>query len=242
EEELTELDRAQKERQKQEEATISALTKEFDEIQARLDADHKLVVRMTHEEQEKYTIKERVRLLAEYFKRRKKQLATERAEAIRNKPPTRTQVRNRMVTYLKHIGKYTHQQLKHNTFEELQKLYQKEQKWIDDFVSMDSKKEEKKSVELESKGKKGKRIKRVADSSLKQKSSKKQKMKQEQKSTKSDKEESADYEHEKEELRMWLTVVSNEEETVDPEILSTKEKVSSHLGNTREDVELEARS
>nr|GEX35444.1 hypothetical protein [Tanacetum cinerariifolium] len=41
-EELTELDRAQKERQKQEEATIAALTEEFDEIQAIMDVDHEL--------------------------------------------------------------------------------------------------------------------------------------------------------------------------------------------------------
>nr|GEV56955.1 retrovirus-related Pol polyprotein from transposon TNT 1-94 [Tanacetum cinerariifolium] len=102
--ELAELDRAQK-RQKQEEATIAALTEEFDEIQARMDVDHKLVVRMTHEEQEMYKIKERTRLLAEYFEKRKKQLAAERAEAIRNKPPIRTQVRNRMITYLKHMEK-----------------------------------------------------------------------------------------------------------------------------------------
>ncbi|GJT43981.1 putative ribonuclease H-like domain-containing protein [Tanacetum coccineum] len=103
EEELAKLDRAQKERQKQEEATSAALAEEFDEIQARIDADHELAVRLTHEEQEKYIIEERSRLLAEFFERRKKQLATERAEAIRNKPPTRTQVRNKMVTYLKHI-------------------------------------------------------------------------------------------------------------------------------------------
>ncbi|GKD52380.1 hypothetical protein Tco_1281356 [Tanacetum coccineum] len=103
EEELAELDRAQKERQKQEEATSAALAEEFDEIQARIDADHELAVRLTHEEQEKYTIEERARLLAEFFERRKKQLAAERAEAIRNKPPTRTQVRNRMITYLKLI-------------------------------------------------------------------------------------------------------------------------------------------
>nr|GFD26380.1 hypothetical protein [Tanacetum cinerariifolium] len=81
EEELAELDRAQKERQKQEKATIAALTEEFDEIQARMDVDHELVVRMTHEEQEMYTIKEMARLLAEYFERRKKQLAAEKAEA-----------------------------------------------------------------------------------------------------------------------------------------------------------------
>ncbi|GKF89308.1 hypothetical protein Tco_0263271, partial [Tanacetum coccineum] len=61
-----------------------------------------------------------------------------------------------------------------------------EQKWINDFVPMDSEKEEKKSVEPEIEGKKGKRIKRVADSALKHKSSKKQKMIQEQESAKSD--------------------------------------------------------
>ncbi|GKE90369.1 hypothetical protein Tco_1567844, partial [Tanacetum coccineum] len=64
EEELAELDRAQKERQKQKEATSAALAKEFDEIQARIDVDYELAVRLTHEEQEKYIIKERARLLA----------------------------------------------------------------------------------------------------------------------------------------------------------------------------------
>nr|GEU33984.1 hypothetical protein [Tanacetum cinerariifolium] len=136
-EELTELDRAQKERQKQEEATIAALTEEFDEIQARMDVDHELA-------------------------------------------------------------------LKHKNIEELQKRYQKEQKWIDDFVLIDSEKEEKKSVEPK-------------------------------KSAKNVEEESADYEHEKEELRMWLTVVSDKEEIIDLEILSTKYPIvdweSQILGN-----------
>ncbi|GKD73302.1 hypothetical protein Tco_1331584 [Tanacetum coccineum] len=44
----------------------------------------------------------------------------------------------------------------------------------------------------------------------------------EQESTKSDEEAAADYEHEKEELRLWLTIVSDEEETVDLNILSAK--------------------
>nr|GEW48496.1 putative ribonuclease H-like domain-containing protein [Tanacetum cinerariifolium] len=105
-EELTHVDRAQKERQKQKEATIAVLTKEFDEIQARMDVDHELAARLAYEEQEQFTIKERERL-------------------------------NMMISYLKHMGKYTHQQLKHKSLEELQKLYQKEQKWIDDFKPMD---------------------------------------------------------------------------------------------------------
>ncbi|GJZ95026.1 hypothetical protein Tco_0667229 [Tanacetum coccineum] len=216
EEELAELDRAQKERLKQEEATNVALAKEFDEIQARIDADHEMVVRLTHKEQEKYTIEERARLLAEFFQRRKKQLAAERAEAIRNKPPTRAQVRNMMITYLKHMGKYTHQQLKHKNFKELQKLYQKEQKWIYDFKPIDSE-EDGSNIK-----KAGKRIKRVAGSTSEQKSPKKSKVIKEQESAESDEEATAEYEQEKEELRMWLAVVPDEEENVDPEILSAK--------------------
>nr|GEV22334.1 hypothetical protein [Tanacetum cinerariifolium] len=65
-----------KKRQKQEEATIAALTEEFDEIQAKMDVDHELDVRMTHEEQEKYTIEERARLLAEYFERKKETIGS----------------------------------------------------------------------------------------------------------------------------------------------------------------------
>nr|GEU70939.1 hypothetical protein [Tanacetum cinerariifolium] len=77
EEELEEVNRAQKEGQKQEEDTIVVLTEEFDEIQARIDVDHKLVARLTHEEQVQFTIEERARLLAELFERRKKQLVAE---------------------------------------------------------------------------------------------------------------------------------------------------------------------
>ncbi|GKA33279.1 ribonuclease H-like domain-containing protein [Tanacetum coccineum] len=60
EEELVELDKVQKERQKQEEDTNAALTEEFDEIQARMDADHELAIRLIHKEKEMYTIEERI--------------------------------------------------------------------------------------------------------------------------------------------------------------------------------------
>ncbi|GKD87077.1 hypothetical protein Tco_1358231, partial [Tanacetum coccineum] len=47
---------------------------------------------------------------------------------------------------------------------EIKRLYKSEQKFIHDFVPMDSKKEEKKSMEPESKGKKSKRLKRTTGS------------------------------------------------------------------------------
>ncbi|GJU92636.1 hypothetical protein Tco_1317392 [Tanacetum coccineum] len=244
EEELTELERAQQERQMQEDDTNAALAKEFDEIQARIDVDHELAVRLTREEQEKCTIEERARLLAEFFDQRKKQLAAARAEAIRNKPPTKTHVRNMMITYLKHMGKYTHQQLTNKTYEEIQRLYEKEKRWIDDFQPMDTKaiKDSEKKVDSSSKPARGSRKKTLARKRAGEKkseeSAKKQKLEdvdEEQESAKSDEEAAADYEHEKEELRMWLTVVSDEEETVDPKILSTKYPIvdweSQNLGN-----------
>nr|GEU78425.1 reverse transcriptase domain-containing protein [Tanacetum cinerariifolium] len=110
------------------------------------------------------------------------------------------------------MGKFNHNQLKGKSYEELQRLYEREQKWIHDFVPMDSEKEEKKLVMPESKGNKEKRIKRVTDSALKHKSSKKQKMMQEQESANSDEEATTDYKHEKEELRIWLTIVPDEED------------------------------
>ncbi|GKC56383.1 hypothetical protein Tco_1083981 [Tanacetum coccineum] len=77
-------------------------------------------------------------MLVEMIAERKRLFTAQRAEQIRNKPPTRAQLRNKMVTYLKHMGKYTHSQMKCKSFEEIQKLYEREQKWINDFVPMDS--------------------------------------------------------------------------------------------------------
>ncbi|GJZ38725.1 hypothetical protein Tco_0585288 [Tanacetum coccineum] len=80
------------------------------------------------------------------------------------------------------MGKYTHQQLKHKTLEGLQKLYQKEQKWINDFKPMDSE-----EVGRNTK-KAGKRIKKITNSTSKQKSPKKSKVIKEQESAKSNEE------------------------------------------------------
>ncbi|GKB62007.1 hypothetical protein Tco_0918193 [Tanacetum coccineum] len=44
-----------------------------------------------------------------------------------------------MITFLKNMGRFTYNQLKNKSLEEIQKLYEREQKWINDFVPMDSK-------------------------------------------------------------------------------------------------------
>ncbi|GJU52932.1 putative ribonuclease H-like domain-containing protein [Tanacetum coccineum] len=142
EEELAELEKEKEERQRQEQASVDYIANLYDEVQAKMDASEELAARLQMEEREMYTVEERSRLLAEYFENRKKQLAAERSAAIRNKPPTRTQLRSLMMTYLKHTGRYKHAQLNKKTLEEIQALYIKEQERAADFVPIGSEKDE----------------------------------------------------------------------------------------------------
>ncbi|GKG19819.1 hypothetical protein Tco_0376918, partial [Tanacetum coccineum] len=81
-------------------------------IKAQIQRDAEIAQRL-------FTIKEKSRMLVEMIAERKRFFAAQRAEQIRNKPPTRAQLRNKMVTYLKHMGKYTHNQMKSKSFEEI---------------------------------------------------------------------------------------------------------------------------
>ncbi|GJY89598.1 ribonuclease H-like domain-containing protein [Tanacetum coccineum] len=132
----------ERERQREEQASMDYIENLYDEVQVRIDADHELAVRLTHEEQEKYTMDERAKLLAEFCERRKKQLVEERSAAIRNKPLTRTQLRSLMMTYLKHTGRFKHSQLNKRTLEEIQAIYIKEQERAANFVPIGSEKDE----------------------------------------------------------------------------------------------------
>ncbi|GJV94308.1 hypothetical protein Tco_1545885 [Tanacetum coccineum] len=76
----------------QEEASQTAITKELDEIQAMIEADEQVAARLQSEEQEKYIIKEKVRMLAEMITERKKFFAAQRAAKIKSRPPTKAQV------------------------------------------------------------------------------------------------------------------------------------------------------
>ncbi|GJS57679.1 hypothetical protein Tco_0652463 [Tanacetum coccineum] len=127
-----------RERAAKQETKDAALIEQMEDVQARIDTDVLLAERLQQEEREQFTVDEQARMLVDLIAGRKRFFAVQRAEQIRNKPPTRAQLKNRMVTYLKHMGKYTHYQLKSKSFEEIQKLYEREQKWINDFVPMDS--------------------------------------------------------------------------------------------------------
>ncbi|GJV15354.1 hypothetical protein Tco_1360677, partial [Tanacetum coccineum] len=101
-------------RQKEEEANI-ALIESWDNAQAMMEADFELA------------------------HRRKKHFAKLRAEEIRRKPPTKAQKRNQMSIYLKNMAGYKHSQLKSKSYDEIQKLFDKEMKRVNTFVDMNSK-------------------------------------------------------------------------------------------------------
>ncbi|GJS90924.1 putative ribonuclease H-like domain-containing protein [Tanacetum coccineum] len=89
------------------------------------------------QEREDLTIKERSKLFVELMNERKKHFTRLRAEEQRRKPPTKTQKRNLMSTYLKNMAGYKHTQLKNKSFEEIQMLFEKEMKRVNIFVDMD---------------------------------------------------------------------------------------------------------
>ncbi|GJW30421.1 hypothetical protein Tco_0047296 [Tanacetum coccineum] len=124
-------------RQKEEEANI-ALIESWDNTQAMMEADFELAQRLQAEEQGEITIEERSRLFVELMNRRKKHFAKLRAEEIRRKPPTKAQKRNQMSTYLKNMAGYKHSQLKSKSYDEIQKLFDKEMKRVNTFVDMNS--------------------------------------------------------------------------------------------------------
>ncbi|GJX18180.1 hypothetical protein Tco_0219012 [Tanacetum coccineum] len=98
----------ERERVAAEEATQVVLASEFDEIQARMNANTLLAERLQEAEREQFTIEQRAKFFHDSIVAQRKFLAVQRAVAIRSKPLTKTQLRNQMITFLKYVGRYTH--------------------------------------------------------------------------------------------------------------------------------------
>ncbi|GJZ05192.1 ribonuclease H-like domain-containing protein [Tanacetum coccineum] len=179
----------------------------FEEEQAQFEKEQRIAREKAAEQEAKDAAlieqMEDARFLVETIAARKKFFAAQRAAEIRNRPPTRTQLRNQMITYLKHMGKYTHNQLKSKSFEEIQKLYKKEQQWINDFVPMS-----------DDSGKKD-------DSSSKQAESSKKRPRAEH-DEESVKKQKLQDDAEKEELRACLDIVQGDDIAFNVESLATK--------------------
>ncbi|GKC19202.1 hypothetical protein Tco_1021352 [Tanacetum coccineum] len=179
EEEQAQFEREQRiarKRVAEQEVKDAVMIEKMKDIQASMDADVLLAERFQQKEREQFTIQEKSRMLVEMIAKRKRFFA------------------------------YTHNQMKSNSFKQIQKLYEREQKWINDFVPMDSN-----VVKDSRKGKaEGNRKKIVArkrtGEKLDDESVKRQKIEDDAK---------------KEELRGYLDITPGDDEAVNVESLAT---------------------
>ncbi|GJU17693.1 hypothetical protein Tco_1145659 [Tanacetum coccineum] len=136
----------------EEEATNDALIRNYDDIKARIEADRLLAEKLQEEEREQFTVEERAKFLHDTIAAQRKFLAQQRSEAIRNRPPSKNQLRNQMMTYLKHVGNFKHSDLKTKKFEEIQALYEKIKRSDEDFIAIRSVKDERMIKKMNEKG------------------------------------------------------------------------------------------
>ncbi|GKA84999.1 hypothetical protein Tco_0806653, partial [Tanacetum coccineum] len=151
-------------------------------------------------------------------------LAQQRSEAIRNKPPSRNQLRNQMMTYLKHVGGKKHSDLKTKSFDEIQVLYEKIKRSDDSFIAIGSAEDEKviKEMNKQAVDATKKRVKKddsvkeeikEEEGTRKRKLGKRKKMKSKKRKFTS---------KDDEELRLCLTIAPDEDKEMDYEILDKK--------------------
>ncbi|GJV13562.1 hypothetical protein Tco_1355103 [Tanacetum coccineum] len=169
--------RLQKERAAQEEASRAVIYEEMDNIQAMIEAE------------------------------RKRFFAAQREVEQMSKPPTKTQIRNRMCTYLKNMGRYKHNQLKGKSYEDIQKPFDKTYKHVNSFVPMASNDKEKGSEKKAGGSRKKTFAKKRAGKKQSKESSKRQKMEDDA---------------EKEEVRAYLDIILGDDVAISVESLATR--------------------
>ncbi|GJS95694.1 hypothetical protein Tco_0802662 [Tanacetum coccineum] len=194
---------------------------------ARIESDSILAARLQDEEREKFTIKERAKFLHDTIDAQRKFLAQQRAAEIRSRPPTRTQLRNQMMMYLKHVGGKKHSDLKNKNFEEIQVLYEKVKSYDENFVAIGSTEDERIIRELNKKAAGTKKADNIKEESKEEAVTRKRKLgtRKKMKSRKRRFRQNTskdDSEKENDELRLCLTIAPDEDKEVDYEVLDKK--------------------
>ncbi|GKB16986.1 hypothetical protein Tco_0850909 [Tanacetum coccineum] len=208
---------------------------EWEAEEEKLNADKILTKKVQEEERENFTIKERAKLLHDTIAAQRIFLAQQRYEVIRNKLPSRTQMRNQMMTYLKHVRGKKHSNLKTKFFKEIQVLYEKVKRSDENFIAIGSVEDERLIKDLNKKAagiKKADSIKKESkeeEGTKKRKLGTRKKMKSRKRRFRQD-----TSEDENDELRLCLTIAPDEDKEVDYEILDKKYPIiewkSKHLG------------
>nr|GEX19085.1 hypothetical protein [Tanacetum cinerariifolium] len=154
---------------------------------------------------------------------------------IRSRPPTKSQLRNLMMPYLKNIGGYKYSHLKAKTFAKIQGLYKRQKKVIDDFKPMNLDDAVDKEKVLEKPDNTKVKVKQEGDEeSIKKRPGRRLKMK----ATKKSKRQKTDYDlKEEEHLKTFLQIVLDEEGEVDYKVLKFQSLNESQNSITLTDME-----
>ncbi|GKD30820.1 hypothetical protein Tco_1241598 [Tanacetum coccineum] len=173
------------------------------------------------------------KFLAEIIVAQRKFRDAQRAAEIRSRPPTKYQLRNLMMTYLRNMSGYKHSQLKAKSFEEIKGMYERQKKSVQDFVPIGSAKDERMIEKMNKKaaGVDEEEVLEEPDStkvevkqeerkeSTKKRSGRRLKMK----ATKKSKRQKTDSDLEEEEqLKAFLNIVPDEEGEVNYEVLDKR--------------------
>ncbi|GJV79079.1 hypothetical protein Tco_1514949 [Tanacetum coccineum] len=101
---------AKEKAQKFEEANIA-----WDDIQAKVKVDYQLAQRLQAQDQEELSDAKKATLFIQLLEKRRKHFAAKRVEEKRNRPPTKSQQRSFMCTYLKNMEGWKPKDLKNNS-------------------------------------------------------------------------------------------------------------------------------
>nr|GEX11536.1 hypothetical protein [Tanacetum cinerariifolium] len=85
-----------KEKATEQEAKDATLIEQMEDVPARMDTDVLLAERLQQEEREQLTVNAQAIMLVDLIAEKKMFFAAQRTEQIKNKPPTRAQIRNKM--------------------------------------------------------------------------------------------------------------------------------------------------
>ncbi|GJU25257.1 hypothetical protein Tco_1163878 [Tanacetum coccineum] len=132
--EFDEEDRLARERAEKELEANIALTEEWDDIQAKIEADHELAQRLKAKEQEELSDAEKATLFQQLLEKRRKHFAAKREEEKRNKPPTQAQQRKIMSNYLKNMEGKKLKVLKNKSFNSIKKMFDRAFNRVNTFV------------------------------------------------------------------------------------------------------------
>ncbi|GJX51145.1 putative ribonuclease H-like domain-containing protein [Tanacetum coccineum] len=208
--------------EQEEEAAKEALATEFDYIQARLNADQILAEKIQQEEREQYSIEDRAKFLHDTIAAQRKFLAEQRSAAIKNKPPTISQLRNQMITYLKHVANKKHAELKSKSFEEIQVLYERYKKQDQTFVAIGSEEDEraiKKMNEKDADKEEEKKDESVHEEVQEEEGAKKRKLGTRRKLKAKRRKHASSLTREDDDLKICLHIAPDEDKVIDAESL-----------------------